>query len=175
MQARSTRPDQSRVAAGDSFPAFEELVREVTILFHRLRGAAEEVHQQGQLSGGRRELMREIDREGPLSVPQIARARSFSRQHAQVLVNSLLEEGYVELLPNPAHRKSHLVALTATGKRSADTMLRREEDLWAAIGSGLSERKLRDAIGTVREIREMFEGGEWKALVARGRPRKTSK
>ncbi len=159
--------DKRKGPTADSFPVFEELVREVTILFHRLRAAAEEVHQQGQLSGGRRELMRDLDRGGARTVPQIARARSFSRQHAQVLVNSLLEEGYVELQANPSHLKSHLIALTPPGKRFVDAMIRREEALWSAVGAGISERKLRDAVRTVREIRGMFESGDWKALMAR--------
>jgi DNA-binding MarR family transcriptional regulator len=53
---------------------------------------------------------------GPATVPRIARSRGVTRQHVQALVNGLLAQGLVALRPNPAHKRSPLVALSPAGE-----------------------------------------------------------
>src|ERR1700727_2916192 len=53
---------------------------------------------------------------GPFTVPQIARRLGVSRQHILRLTNDLATEGLVELVPNPDHKTSPLVTLTAAGR-----------------------------------------------------------
>lgn len=160
-----SRPTPTAAPYPTAFPALEGVVREITILFHRLRAVAEEVHHDGQLSGGRREVLRDLDRDGALTVPQLARSRSFSRQHAQVLVNSLQREGLVELRPNPAHRRSPLVRVTETGRARLAEMVRREQRLWAAVAPALSPQQLAATETTLRTLRELFEGEAWQGAL----------
>lgn len=68
------------------------------------------------LHSGERDILRILDQAGPRTVPQIARARSTSRQNVQIIINRLSAEGRVELLGNPSHERSKLVALTSQGK-----------------------------------------------------------
>ena len=53
---------------------------------------------------------------GPFTVPQIARRLGVSRQHILRLTNDLATEDLVELVPNPDHKTSPLVTLTAAGR-----------------------------------------------------------
>ncbi len=145
--------------------ALERLMDEVRALFHRLRVAAGEAHGQGPLSGGQRGVLLELERNGPQTVPQMARKRLVSRQHIQVLVNRLVEEGLVELAGNPSHKRSNLVRLTAKGKGALEAMLDREQALMKQLAAGLSKKELRNAAATLRTVRELFESAEWRQLV----------
>ncbi len=148
-----------------AYSAFDELVNETVLMFHRLRMTADEVHHQGEMSGGLRSILRSLDKQGAQTVPQMARIRSVSRQHVQMLVNQLAEEGLVEFLANPAHKRSPLARLTPQGKRTVDAMNRRENKLLGKSDLGVTEKKLREAAETLRTVRAYFESDQWKQLL----------
>ena len=63
--------------------------------------------------------------EAPLTAPQVGDTMGVTRQGAQKQLNLLLEQGLVEVKPNPAHRRSPLYVLTAQGLalyRKADAL-----------------------------------------------------
>lgn len=68
------------------------------------------------LSVGERAVLVLLYRDGPKTVPQLARAQALTRQFVQRTVNEAAERNLVELAPNPAHRKSSLVRLTEQGR-----------------------------------------------------------
>ena len=150
-----------------SAEALSTVFDETILLFHRLRAAAEEVHGQGPLSGGRRGVLRSLYRLGPQTVPQMARARPVSRQHIQMLVNGLLEDGLVELAENPAHKRSHLVGLTGKGRALIEKMLAREAAVLAAVKIEIPERDLRRTAEVLRSLREFLGGTSWKRSLRR--------
>ncbi len=106
-----------------------------------------------------------LQRHGPLSVPQMARARPVSRQHIQVLVNSLADDGLVEAVTNPAHRRSPLFQLTPEGDELVDVMSRREAGVVARLEIGIPDGELRAASAVLREVRKRFEGRRFGRLV----------
>jgi DNA-binding MarR family transcriptional regulator len=55
---------------------------------------------------------------GQLTVPQIARRLGVSRQNVQRVVNDIEAEGLATYQPNPDHKASPLVILTAAGERA---------------------------------------------------------
>lgn len=57
---------------------------------------------------------------GSFSVPQIARRLGVTRQSVQRLATELAEEGLVTFETNPDHKRSPIVALTATGRDKLD-------------------------------------------------------
>src|SRR5271157_1804625 len=118
--------------------ALLRLFDEIPALFHLLRAVAGDVHGQDVSSAGKRGVLRSLDSEGPQTVPQMARARNVSRQHIQVLVNGLFEDGLVVSEENPAHRKSPLVCLTAKGTRRLAAAEERELQLLARAKLRLS-------------------------------------
>lgn len=166
MEKRSaTRP---RLAAVDSsLGSLDGLLHETAVLFHRMRQAAEELHGQGEMSGGRRSVLRELERLGPRTVPQMARSRSSSRQHVQMLVNELAADGSVELVSNPAHKRSRLVRLTRRGSSLVDRMNRREARLFPALGLDVTARELASAAATLRRVRNAFDGEAWRRAIRR--------
>ncbi len=136
-------------------------------LFRRLRLVAEELHGGGPLSGGKRNLLRELERLGPRTVPQMARVRSVTRQHIQMHVNDLAGQGHVELVHNPAHRRSKLVRLTEQGREEVASMIRREVRLLSKLYVAATEEELRKAADVLRAVREAFESEGWSELVER--------
>ena len=150
----------SKAYFGDS--ALASLIGEVVSLFHRLRIVSEQIHRQGEMTSGKRGVLGSLDRFGPQTVPAMARARPVSRQYIQALVNQLSDEGLVEFIENPAHKRSHLVRLTPKGKVLLDSMIQRETDLLSQLKLDIPEKALRDGAAVLKTVREVFESKEWK-------------
>ena len=68
------------------------------------------------LSAADRAVLEFLYPEEALSVPEIASRYQVSRQHIQVTVNALLDDGLIEARPNPRHKRSPLIALTYVGR-----------------------------------------------------------
>ena len=73
-------------------------------------------------AGGEWGVMKTLIREGPHTVPDIARSRPVSRQHCQTIVNHLYEKGLVEFVENPKHKRSVLVQVSKKGRKHFDDM-----------------------------------------------------
>ena len=92
---------------------------EVTWLIRRLFRAmaqlADSYLRAHGLSAADRAVLEFLYPDEALSVPEIAARYQVSRQHIQVTVNALREDGFLESLPNPRHKRSPLIALTPVG------------------------------------------------------------
>lgn len=60
--------------------------------------------------------------ETPQTVSQIARTMGQTRQSVQRLVDIMKQDGLLELLENPEHKRAKLVALTTEGKNTFNKM-----------------------------------------------------
>ncbi|MBC2601525.1 MarR family winged helix-turn-helix transcriptional regulator [Puniceicoccus vermicola] len=109
--------------------AAQDLFDEVRKINNRLRWLGDTLHLDLGVTAAKRSLLLTLDREGPQTVPDLARERLVSRQVVQTQVNDLLEEGLVESQPNPRHRRSTLLALTSKGDRLIQKMLAKESEL----------------------------------------------
>lgn len=124
---------------------------EVTWLIRRLfRGMAQLADgylQAHGLAAADRAVLEFLYPEQALSVPEIAARYQVSRQHIQVTVNALREDGFLETRPNPRHKRSPLIALTHVGRelfrkiRAAEAELL--DDLFADIPTDDIERTRR--------------------------------
>ncbi len=130
----------------------EELLNEVRLLWHLLIQVAGQLHERESMTLGMRSVLEQLTFEGPATVPAIARARYVTRQHMQVLVNGLLDLKLVELLENPAHRRSPLVGLTPAGMRKLQRMLAKERRVLAG-DFGVRGVDLQKATETLRRVR----------------------
>ena len=149
--------------------AFNTLVEETAALFHRLRAIAEILHDQGEMSGGRRSLLLGLERIGPQTVPQMARVRPVSRQHIQILVNGLLDDDYVELVPNPAHKRSALVQLTVKGREFIVEMRKREQEMHRLVDLGVTAVEMASASEILQVVREALSSADWVRAAERVR------
>jgi DNA-binding MarR family transcriptional regulator len=141
------------------------IMGETVALSHRLRVVSEQIHRLGEMTSGKRGILGSLDSSGPLTVPQMARARPVSRQYIQTLVNELAKEGCVEFKENPAHKRSRLVHLTPKGKELLYSMVQREVKLFSRLKLEISEKELRAASSVLRAVREIFESKDWKRLL----------
>jgi DNA-binding MarR family transcriptional regulator len=147
----------------------DRLTFETALLFFRMRVAAKQYLGQGELSAGRRSLIKSLGAHGPQTVPQMAKLRSVSRQHIQTVVNGLREDGLVRSVENPAHQRSVLIELTPKGRRFLAEMESREVALGRFLAGGIPTEKLQTALEVVRTLRSKFESEEWDRLARRGR------
>ena len=157
---------RTRTGAG---AGLDSVFDETVALFHRLHAVAEQIHGGGEMSAGKRGVLRSLDRLGAQTVPQLARARPVSRQHMQSHVDLLRRDGLVELLDNPAHKRSRLVRLTVKGKKLLDAMSAREARLLAALPVDIPGERLQAAAEVLRRLRLQFESPEWNRSVRKFR------
>ena len=129
------------------------LFNEVHALSIRLKHAP---GSEGDLLAAGCGILRILQTTGAQSVPQIARTRLTSRQNIQISVNRLQAQGFVELRPNPAHKRSALVSLTEKGKASLTKARNEEERALAETTQHLQSVKVISAIGLLREIRQLI-------------------
>src|SRR5262245_49612422 len=125
--------------------AFADLFFEIAAAFFRMRAAGQRMGFVSKRGGGTLGFLRTLALEGPITVPDLARMRPTSRQRMQQLADELGEEGLIEFVDNPAHKKSKLMRLTRKGETRYRGMLKELHELGAEISKGYGEADLRDA------------------------------
>ena len=98
-----------------------------------------------------------LEAETQPTVPQIGRSLGHPRQVIQRAVNKLEEDGYIQKLPNPDHKRAPLLTATARGvelKQNADELaLQIADNLLAGVDPGLFSR----LASNLHEARESIE------------------
>lgn len=136
----------------------ETLLNEVRLLYHRMIQVGEQLHAGESVTLGMRAVLEFLLKNGPTTVPDIARSRSVTRQHIQSLVNALLEQELVVFEDNPLHKRSSLVALTKGGERVIQRMRTREGQLYQATDFGVKRDQLEMAARTLGNVRVALKG-----------------
>lgn len=137
--------------------ALTALIREVRTCFNLLRSLAERLHQDLGVNPSLRAVMESLASGGPSTVPEIARSKGVSRQHIQTIVNSLLEEGFVEAGPNPAHRRSPQFRLTRKGLATFARIQSREHAPLRRMAAAVPAERLCDARSVLLSLNEQLE------------------
>ena len=141
---------------GKTIPDVERIAGEVRHLFQVLKSLADAVHKDAGLTASTRAVMEAIA-DGPRTVPDIARSKSVTRQHIQLLVDELAGSDLVELKPNPAHLRSPLIALSRKGEALFASMRKREAPLIERLAAGLDARKAAATVQTLTALRRRAE------------------
>jgi DNA-binding MarR family transcriptional regulator len=130
-----------------------KLLAQVNSIATRLRQKSRTIpDSSAHLEGAEHAVLEILERLGSLTVPQVARERSTSRQNIQILVDRLEAEGLVELTTNPAHKRSCLVLLTPKGRGSLVESSKEQRQILSQIGSQLSETEINAAVSVLRKI-----------------------
>ena len=115
---------------------------EVTWLIRRLFRAmaqlADGYLKAHGLAAADRAVLEFLYRDDALSVPEIAARYQVSRQHVQVTVNTLLEDGFLESRPNPRHRRSPLFALSPVGRELFTKIRTAESEMLDTLFAGIA-------------------------------------
>ncbi|MEU2040197.1 MarR family winged helix-turn-helix transcriptional regulator [Nocardia niwae] len=97
----------------------QELFAAAAITSFRLNGQflgmAEELARPAGLTAAWWQVLGAVLR-APLPVAGIAREMGITRQSVQRIADLLVDKGLAEYLPNPAHRRAKLVAVTDAGR-----------------------------------------------------------
>jgi DNA-binding MarR family transcriptional regulator len=140
--------DSGRSAAGD---AFSELVVQAFRLDGLLTAAGDALAGPAGQTTARWRVLAAVE-EAPMTVAQIARAWGLARQSVQRVADALAADGLVAYDNNPAHRRAHLLGLTAKGRarlRQIQTAQRR----WANdLGEQIGAEKLHRANRLIAEV-----------------------
>ena len=131
--------------------AFNALVNEIRISYQSLVNLAYRLHDDIDPPG--RAVLEHLKLHGAETVPQIARAKHVSRQHIQSIVNDLLTRDLVETTPNPAHRRSHLIALTNAGRELISRVFEREQAVIEPLISIIDVDEIQHATTTLATLR----------------------
>lgn len=133
------------------------LTREVRACFNRLRALGDALHRDVGVTAAMRAVMEALFEGGEQTVPAIARAKSVSRQHIQMLVNDLVSAGLAATRQNPADRRSPLVALTRKGHGLFARMREREKSVLTQIARALKARNLGAAVATLEALHSWLD------------------
>jgi len=159
-------PSATAISAATSPNHFHPHVsNEIELLFAQVNALALRLRHRGSLGASQGALLPAetlvlniLAQAGPQTVPQIARARTTSRQNIQIMVNRLEREGFVESVPNPAHRRSLLVALTERGRERLEIANKIKVGFIKDIGKHVSEVELQDAIRLLQRLNDLLSG-----------------
>lgn len=140
------------------------MVDEAVALFWRVRYVADQIHTAGGRSETARGVLRGLVRYGARTVPQLAFARSVTRQHTQEVVNGLIADGLVRRVANPAHARSWLIETTARGAAVVTALDAEDARTIAAVSGRMraTRGELAVAIRVLREVSEAFESDVWR-------------
>jgi DNA-binding MarR family transcriptional regulator len=146
----------------DDFARVAGLFEEVRLLARRLSYAG---NPNGDgFAAGALGVLRTLSEHGAQTAPQIGRLRGTSRQNIQILVNRLADEGLVEFVKNPAHKRSEFVRLTGLGKKTFEKEHGQEAAFVAGVASQLPEADVEAVSLVLQKIRSMMgEGGGQRA------------
>lgn len=134
------------------------LVFEVFRLNGRLIAAGDALVGDIGLTSARWQIMGAIAHSPvPLSVAQVARNMSLTRQAVQRVVNEMIAAALVITVPNPHHRRARLLQFTDTGRAAFDVALERWARFDAQIEALVGADALLRAASDMRRVREFLE------------------
>lgn len=149
--------DTSRPLSPDELPdRLMEVFALVGPLYRRVQRRIEQ-DAAPDLSVGVRAVLDLLREHGPLTVPQMGRAQSLSRQFVQRMVNEAAARHLVETIPNPAHQRSSLIRLTDDGKAAISTATAREHALLRRTGGNLTGADVDTCLHVLGRMLELFD------------------
>lgn len=138
-------------AAASELAHVTKLVR---LLFHRLKSWADENHEELGVTASMRAVLEALHELGPMTVPRIAKSKSVSRQHIQVICDHLLTLELVGESTNPLRLRSPVIDLTTKGRRLFAKIRERENVLIDKLSRGFDRNNLAQARACLESLAE---------------------
>jgi DNA-binding MarR family transcriptional regulator len=129
-------------------------------LFRAMAGKADEYLAELGITAADRAVLEFLSAGEVLTVPEIAARYHVSRQHVQVTVNRLADKALVTTRQNPRHKRSALIAISASGKRLFARIRRREDAIIDRIFGDIPGRDLQVTRRTLQSLTAKFETGD---------------
>ena len=93
----------------------------------------------------------------PPNIPQIAATMGVTRQGVLKQINLLVGEGLIQPLPNPAHKRSPLYALTEIGQATFDAIDARWNKHVQKMAAGFTAADLDAAVRVLSVLSQFYE------------------
>jgi DNA-binding MarR family transcriptional regulator len=107
-------------------------------------------------AGGEWGVLRSLIKEGPQTVPELARTRPISRQHCQTMANALERQGFVAFVENPKHKRSKLMSVTKKGRDHFERMKKQFIAVSGHYAPNFTATEVRTAIDVCSRGRDMI-------------------
>lgn len=107
-------------------------------------------------AGGEWGVLRSLVKDGPQTVPELARSRPVSRQHCQTIANALEKQGLIAFVDNPKHKTSKLMRVTKKGREHFERMKKQFLRVAEGYAHHFSQDEARTAIDVCRRGKEMI-------------------
>lgn len=143
----------NRTPAGQ---AIEELIIEIVAAFFLLRAEGMQIGVVSSSGEGYWSVLRLLKVNGAQTVPQIARYRYVPRQSVQKLANEMLADGVIELVNNPAHKRSKLLRLTPKGEAVFAEMSARIAALCETLAEQEDAAQLQNAVTVIKHLHKQL-------------------
>ncbi|MGJ5749196.1 DNA-binding MarR family transcriptional regulator [Streptomyces puniciscabiei] len=144
-------------------PTQDQLAERLTEVFDLVGPLYRRVHRKVEqaapiegLSVGVRAVLDLLDKQGPMTVPQMGRAQALSRQFVQRMVNDAARLGLVESVANPAHRRSSLIRLTGAGRGAIAAVRAREHEVLRRVGGDLTMAEVDACVRVLGAMHALF-------------------
>jgi DNA-binding MarR family transcriptional regulator len=139
--------------AGD---AFTDLVLEVFRVNRLLLDAGDRLTEPVGLTSARWQVLGVVEH-GPIAVAHVARTIGLTRQSVLQTADGLAEEGLIEYIDNPHHRRAKLMTLTPKGRRALDYVAARHAQWANRLGEAQALEAIQGAVQLLRDIRHNLE------------------
>ncbi len=136
------------------------LVEAVRAASQRMQAVTDRTNRDFGLQAPLRGVLDILQRDGPQAVPAMARTAGVSRQHVQQCVDRLAERNLVTARPNPAHRRSSLIALTPDGAQLMGDIARHEKAILETLEAGLRDAPVEAALAVLKRFTAALAGPE---------------
>jgi DNA-binding MarR family transcriptional regulator len=137
--------------------SLNRVITESRALFKGLEAISESLLKAEGLTPLERTILLDVRKHRRATVPELGRARGFSRQHVQTTVNPLARRGLLEFRANPAHKRSRLVVLTEAGEAVMRRVMIREGEVLKHLAPGLDAQTTAAAGEVLAEVRRRVE------------------
>ena len=152
---REAWPEPERASAAGS--ALTDVILATFRLNGRLMEAAQGMAAEGELTAAWWQVIGGVLDE-PRTVAGIARRMGMTRQGVQRTADLLADRGLVEYRPNPAHRRSKLVACTEAGYWAVRRISLAQQPWANRVGGAVGADDLRAALATMERLIAVLEG-----------------
>ncbi|MEU2755695.1 MarR family winged helix-turn-helix transcriptional regulator [Streptomyces albidoflavus] len=111
-------------------------------LYRRVQRKIDQDNAARGVSVGVRAVLDLLHTHGDLTVPQLGRLQSLSRQFVQRMTNDAAAHAWVTTAPNPAHQRSPLIHLTPAGRATIEAITTREKAMLAELPGDLTDAEI---------------------------------
>lgn len=125
-------------------------------LYRRVARAVERDAPADGVSIGVRAVLERLLHGGSATVPAISGDLELSRQFVQRMVNEAAADGLVEPRPNPAHKRSSLIAMTPRGQARIEAVTARERAVLRGIDGELTEEDVARCLKVLRAMQALM-------------------